>query len=370
MQTYIVDLQSSVSDSFRCQKAANSLDIDVKKKLKHVLKIDADLEKQFNLGLIVGSSGSGKTTLAKKIYGNDCFTEYLDLSKTILDQMPKELSYDDCVSNLLAMGLGSVPCWLRPTHTLSNGQRARAEAVLQLTVKNQTNVTIIDEWTSVVDRTVAKAMSNCIQKASRKLKKTIILLSCHYDVIEWLNPDWIIDCNKQKYEDRRSMVGTFERTDRLRLDIRKVERSSWRYFSKYHYLSDRLPGGEIFLFGLFHNDQQIGFQCFAGYVPGKQNILHFNRTVIHPDYVGLGLGIKLINETSQIMAKKGYKIMGKFSNVAVFNAMKKYRNLWKFEGSTVDYTLKMGAIVSKNNREKTLRKKVRVYRFRYIGKTL
>ena len=34
MQTYIVDLQSPASDSFRCQKAVNSVDIDVKKNVQ------------------------------------------------------------------------------------------------------------------------------------------------------------------------------------------------------------------------------------------------------------------------------------------------------------------------------------------------
>jgi ATPase subunit of ABC transporter with duplicated ATPase domains len=31
---------------------------------------------------------------------------------------------------LNGIGLNSVPCWLRPVKTLSNGQKARAEALL------------------------------------------------------------------------------------------------------------------------------------------------------------------------------------------------------------------------------------------------
>ena len=73
MKKYIVNLQSPVSDSFMCQKAANALDIDVKKKSIHNLEINADLETDFSVGLIVGASGSGKTTLAKQIFGKDCF---------------------------------------------------------------------------------------------------------------------------------------------------------------------------------------------------------------------------------------------------------------------------------------------------------
>ena len=57
----------------------------------------------------------------------------------------------------------------------------------------------------------------------------------------------------------------------------------------------------------FYNNNQIGFQCFANYTPHKKGtiiIYHSNRTVIHPDYNGMGLGIKLINETRGYYYKK------------------------------------------------------------------
>lgn len=58
---------------------------------------------------------------------------------------------------------------------------------------------VIDEWTSVVDRTVAKVMSHCLRKFVNKNSKRAIILSCHADVIEWLKPDWMIDCNRQEF---------------------------------------------------------------------------------------------------------------------------------------------------------------------------
>lgn len=202
MKNYSLILESPVSNSFRCQKAANALDIDTEKKSRHTFSVDADIETEFNIGLIVGASGSGKTTLAKEIFGDDCFKEHLKLDMPVIEQFPKELDYDTCARLLGGSGLTSVPCWIRPAYTLSNGQRARAEAAIAMT--NTDKVILIDEWTSVVDRTVAKVMSHCIQKHARKENKTIILCACHYDIIEWLNPDWIIDCNKQTYENRRT----------------------------------------------------------------------------------------------------------------------------------------------------------------------
>lgn len=94
MQTYHVKLESPVSNSYRCKRAADSLDIDTEKKSIHELKIEADLKSPYNIGLIVGASGSGKTTLAKQIFGENCFETILDQSKPIIEQLPKELDYD------------------------------------------------------------------------------------------------------------------------------------------------------------------------------------------------------------------------------------------------------------------------------------
>jgi ABC-type ATPase with predicted acetyltransferase domain len=367
MQTYVVRLESKVSNSFRCQKAADSLDIDSEKKACHTFKIQADVVNNFNVGLIVGASGSGKTTLAQKIWGNDCFKTLIKNDLPIIEQFPESWSYDDCAAALSGIGLTSVPCWIRPVYTLSNGQRARAEAALQmanLTVGDNDTI-VIDEWSSVVDRTVAKVMSHCIQKYARKFNKRIVLVACHFDIIEWLNPDWIIDCNSQTYSDNRSMVGAFERTDRLRLDIREVGRETWPYFSKYHYLSERLPGGQIYTFGLFDGDNQIGFQCFAAYIPGDQKAMFSNRTVIHPDYAGLGLGIHLINETSKEMIRRKFRVKAKYTSTPIFKSMSK-QPLWKCTAINKQIKkTKAGRGMSKH-RERTFRDKTTTYHFDFI----
>jgi len=329
-----IKLQSEIFNNFRCKMAADSLDIDVKKKSVHHLKIEnINIPNEWNVAVIYGASGSGKTTLAKHIFGENCFKTIINDEIPIINQLDEKLDYNSCANILNGIGLTSVVCWIRPVKTLSNGQRARAEAALLMTQENE--ISIIDEWTSVVDRTVAKVMSFCVQKYARKHNKKLILLSCHNDIIEWVKPDWIIDCNKQEFILPKSKDFFFTEREKINFTIRKVGRESWKYFSKYHYLSERLPGGQIYTFGLFYKENQIGFQCFANYVPYKKNykkIYHFNRTVIHPDYVGLGLGIQLINLTSDYMMKYyNYKIMAKFSSIPVFKALIKQNN-WKYLG--------------------------------------
>lgn len=326
MQNHVVVLKSDVPRSFRTQKAADSVNLRIEEKSTHRLQVSADLAAPYSVGLIVGNSGSGKTTLARQIFGSEWESPIVDKSKPIIDQFPEHFTYEECAQALTGIGLTSIPCWVRPAFTLSNGQTARAEAALRLAKSD--GPIVFDEWTSVVDRTVAKVMSYSVQKYARKTQRQVVLLSCHYDVAEWLNPDWIIDCNTQTYEDRRSKVGAFERTDRLRFDVRPCDKRSWSNFSKYHYLSAKLPGGTLFTYGLFEGDKQIGFQCFACYSMTDRKLYHSNRVVVHPDYVGLGLGIRMATEGALDMARKGYRVKAKLTSLAMVKARRGHPN-WR-----------------------------------------
>ena len=345
MQNFELTLTSPVAKSFRATKAANSLDIDAEKKSIHHFKVQADIKTPFNIGVIVGASGSGKTTLAKHIYGEEAFKEILNPSLPVIEQFPESLSYDECAAMLCGVGLTAVPCWIRPAYTLSNGQKARAECALQM-AREDSNVIVIDEWTSVVDRTVAKVMSHCIQKHARKTGKTVVLLSCHYDVLDWLNPDWIIDANKQAYTNRRLLWQDFKRTEQLQFDIREADKSTWRYFSRYHYLNEKLAGGKQLFYGLWDGNNQIGFLAFTNYVPHRKDRLqkmqlHFNRLVIHPDYCGFGLGIHFLNKCSKLVADLNYEVCGKFSSAPVFNALKANK-AWKMVDMKRQYKVQTG----------------------------
>ena len=345
MQNFELTLTSPVAKSFRATKAANSLDIDAEKKSIHHFKVQADITTPFNIGVIVGASGSGKTTLAKHIYGEEAFKEILNPSLPVIEQFPESLTYDECAAMLCGVGLTAVPCWIRPAYTLSNGQKARAECALQM-AREDSNIIVIDEWTSVVDRTVAKVMSHCIQKHARKTGKTVLLLSCHYDVLDWLNPDWIIDANKQAYTNRRLLWQDFKRTEQLQFDIREADKSTWRYFSRYHYLNEKLAGGKQLFYGLWDGNNQIGFLAFTNYVPHRKDRLqkmqlHFNRLVIHPDYCGFGLGIHFLNKCSKLVADLNYEVCGKFSSAPVFNALKANK-AWKMVDMKRQYKVQTG----------------------------
>ncbi len=195
----------------------------------------------------------------------------------------------------------------------------------------------------------------------------VVLASCHYDVIEWLDPDWIIDCNKMQFIDRRRLRPDFVRKEKLQFDIREVDRTTWRYFSKYHYLSDRLPGGFIKMFGLFCGEDQVGFVCFANYTPYVNKkvrmILHMNRLVIHPDYVGFGLGIRFGNEASRIVWDRGYKVMSKFSSTPVYKAMNSSA-CWRLKNVARPHKTAVGGSMERRGGFRT---DVKIYSFEFIA---
>jgi len=367
MQTFVVDLKSDPPSGFRSIKAAQSVDLNVAEKLTHHMEIKADVSTDFNVGLIIGASGSGKTTLAMEIFGPACFETMLDFSKPIIEQFKTSMSYDECAAALNGIGLSQVTCWVKPAGALSNGQKARAEAALQMT-SNRPFV-VIDEFTSVVDRSVAKVMAHCVQKFARKFGKKITLVSCHYDVTEWLNPDWVIDCNAEIYTDRRCLWRDFKRSETFKFEIARCDRNSWKRFSKYHYLSHRMAGGHNETFGLYYEGKQIGFQCFSNYVPhrkGTVKIMHSNRTVIHPDYVGFGIGMKLIDLTSGIMIKDGFRVMAKFSSVPVYKSMSR-NPLWKLsEASNNTHAAQYNA-GGNMSRKGGFRQATRTFSFKYVG---
>jgi ABC-type Mn2+/Zn2+ transport system ATPase subunit len=152
----------------------------------------------WKIGLIVGPSGSGKTSIGSKIFENGMHDLYANWSenKPIIDSIAPDGDFNAVTGALSAVGLGDVPSWLRPFHVLSNGEKFRAG--LARLVCEQPEKAVIDEFTSVIDRQIAKVGAQAFGKAWRRTTGKVVLLSCHYDIIEWLQLDWVYPFKRKK----------------------------------------------------------------------------------------------------------------------------------------------------------------------------
>jgi ABC-type ATPase involved in cell division/GNAT superfamily N-acetyltransferase len=284
------------------------------------------------LGLIVGPSGSGKTSLLRGVGELDA-VEWPQ-GKAIVSAFD---SPDDAVNRLMAVGLNSVPSWLRPYDVLSTGEQFRADLARRLR-----DGALVDEFTSVVDRTVARATSVALSRYVRAQGWGVTLASCHRDIVDWLEPDWLYDTL-----DGSLVVGRRQRRPSIEVELYegREARALWPVFRQHHYLTDTLLKNARCWVALW-DDTLIGFASSIAMPNGAvKNAWREHRTVILPDYQGLGLGVRLSDRIGAIHKGEGKRY---FSRTA-HPRMGEYRNrssLWRPTSKNrvrrADYTTEAG----------------------------
>lgn len=197
-------IPSNKADSFRAQQIRSIFDIapdhDASLRWKGEIPLD---EEPWNVGLIVGPSGAGKSTVAKQV-----FQEHYDVpivwnpKNAMIDDFSDEHSVSDITDICASVGFSTIPAWLRPHRVLSTGEQFRAD--LARRILELPDPVVVDEFTSVVDRTVAQTASHAIQKYIRRHNRKFVAVGCHYDVIDWLQPDWILEPATMNFR-RRSL---------------------------------------------------------------------------------------------------------------------------------------------------------------------
>jgi len=349
MPTFDIIKQVKPTKTFRVASVMGKFDLQSENIIEH-FKGDIDLPNEWQIGLIVGKSGTGKTTIAKQLFENAYITNYEYNAETVLDDMPKECSVEQITSAFNSVGFSSPPSWLKPYSVLSNGQKMRVD--LARAILEEQKFFVFDEFTSVVDRNVAQIGSFAMQKAIRKTDKKFIAVTCHFDVQDWLLPDWVFNTDTMTFQ---SFEGQKKNRPEIKFEIFNTrDKTIWKMFAKHHYLShSHNNAANVFIATV--NDEIAGFISILPQ-PGKTKYLkRVHRLVILPDYQGAGIGIKLLNEVGLIYKKDKWRYIINTTSPSLIYALKK-SNDWNCHhygrtgGGTGKYDENGKAILYKSNK--------------------
>ena len=273
-------------------------DVSLEKKLTTSFAVDVpDVSEDWQVGVIVGPSGSGKSTIAREAFGGKLYTSSRwPKKKAIIDAFPKGLEVKQITNMLTAVGFSSPPAWCKPYHVLSNGEQFRCDLARALLLPD--DVVAFDEFTSVVDRNVAKIGSAAIRKSidAGHIKKRFVAVTCHDDVVEWLQPDWVVDMAT-----RRLARGCLRRRPKITLDIFRASVEAWPLFAPHHYLDSGLNKAARCYLATWQG-RPVGFAAMLPHF--RKRSWRFSRVVVLPDYQGIGMGSRLVDTIPQCMFKE------------------------------------------------------------------
>lgn len=347
-------VSSPVNRSVRARQVASMFDVPFPERSEVRWTGDVPIEaRPWNVGLIVGPSGAGKSSIMRQMFG-----DMPDLkwgAASVVDDFTAPLQ--DVTDACSAVGFNTIPAWLRPYHVLSNGERFRVDLARRLV--EIPGLIVVDEFTSVVDRQVAQIGSHAVQKHIRKAKRQFVAVTCHYDVIDWLQPDWILEPATMAFTWR-----SVQPRPRVEVEIRRCPYALWEMFAPFHYMS---------------KDLNKSARCFAVYAGGRpvafNGVLHFphpkvhdimrsSRTVTLPDWQGLGLAM-LLGDTLGAAYKAIGKRFRRYPAHPAFIRAHDKSPLWKMEKEGGTYNGATGATSGKH--QKTAQQQRPCATFEYVG---
>ena len=307
-QISIFDNQSDNNVVLKCRvkqdnvtkSISNKFDYEFDGEIKTEIEVP-EFPKDFNIGLIVGASGSGKSQLLKNIFGEEENIKLED-DKAIASCFNGE---QDATDRLCATGLCSIPSWLKPYRVLSVGEKFRADLARRIK-----DGAVIDEFTSTVNREVAKSCSIAISKYIRKMNyKNVVFSSCHKDIIEYLQPDWVYDIDTKQF-----YTGRYLQRKRIELQILPCSSSAWHMFKRHHYLTgDMNKAADCYMAVM--NDVPVGFVSVLAFpFGGCNNGRREHRLVVLPDFQGIGIGNALSEHVAKAYVDAGYRYFSKTAN--------------------------------------------------------
>lgn len=312
MPTIHVLNEWKIMNSFRVAQVRGMFDFSdesVRHEMQATLPLD---ERDWQIGLIIGPSGSGKTSLAQKLWPEKHITQHFDWgASAMIDAFSKGVDTLIICQTLNAVGFSAPPHWLKPYSCLSNGQKFRADLARALC---ESEFIIFDEFTSVIDRDVAKIGSSAVSKAIKRNKALrFVAVSCHHDIAEWLEPDWMFDCGTNRF------VWSQLWRPQIEITVHECSRTMWQMFRDHHYLNHEInPSAQCYV--ATWRDRPVGF-CSVIHFPHSRcaKFKREHRMVVLPDFQGIGIGNRLSNFIAQKYTREGWRFISTSSNPAMIH---------------------------------------------------
>lgn len=355
---------STIVRTPRVMQVEGMFDVPPSQRSTEQWTVDLSLPDAWNVGLIVGPSGSGKTTVARELFGSAIAEAWQwPHDKSLLDGFPAGMSIKEIVELLSSVGFSSPPSWVRPFHVLSNGEQFRVN--MARTLAEMKDLAVVDEFTSVVDRTVAQIGSAAIAKTVRRRNQRFIAVSCHYDIAEWLEPDWVYEPHTNKLTVGRSL-----RRPEIELTVQRVHSSAWQLFRKHHYLDANLNLASVCFLASFRG-APCAFTAVLHFPhPKAKRVKREHRTVCLPDFQGVGIGNAMSAYVAAVCKGNGYRYQSQTSHPAMIRARAQSR-LWRMIARPNNTTKAMvrGREIATANGQYAIASRLRAT-FEYVGPAL
>jgi hypothetical protein len=281
-------VSSPIVNSPRVKQLASIFDVPLAEKSEIHFTGNLPIEDlDWNVGLIVGPSGCGKSSILSRAF--DIPKPFTWGAPSVIDDFPAELSIQSVSETCQSVGFNTIPAWMRPYAVLSNGERFRVEMARRLLSPG--SPIVMDEFTSVVDRQVAQIGCHAVQKYVRRNKLKFVAASCHFDILDWLQPDWIFEPSTMTFSRR-----LLRQRPTLEVKVHRVGYEYWRIFAPFHYLTaDLNKSAKCFV--LFVGGQPTSFAGILHFPhPSVKDIKRCSRLVTLPDWQGLGLAMILMEK--------------------------------------------------------------------------
>ena len=238
-------------------------------------------------------------------------------------------------------------------------------------------INAIDEFTSVVDRDTAKSLALSIRKYYDRRGTTdpLYIASCHRDIVEWLDPDYIYDTDLCVLENRRSLLRLGRQPLGFTLTIRSTGPQYWDMFKKYHYLDTNMSRSGHYYVGLI-GDKPVAFHAV---LHSTNRDIHSywrgHRTVVLPEFQGMGIGTAFSDAIAEFYVSQGFRYFSKTAHPS-FGEHRQKSPLWR--ATSTNLKSRLGSYLNKDGTTRkmpgyggttTARDAGRVcYSHEYIGK--